>query len=508
MPKPTDPENIPFELVPTITLPTWKGINRQGGAAAIHDYELRHAVNIRPTDDGYRERGGQGKFITSPVGSIEGIFEFGDLGAPHGGPLWPEYGAPYAPNCVPPACTQGPSSGEGVTKFYYGPHGSGWVACPCSGLPGDRSTYAFYDPDKSGSMNAGTFTFPLQSGIGVPGVQGMHHGRLVYFDGALYFITSDAPTGGGGCAHEAGTWLARYQKVTGVTSADPVAILTPSSGHHPADALVLNGELWFTVDEGLYGGAPGGGDSYVWKFGAEGFELMYTTPSAADFPAAAGYLHLMLGTDGTKVYAGLTADKTNNMWMNRVRNVTDGVDITIGVDFSVGIPKGVVGGGAVYTGPHTLGPWVASYGGETYFAGNSKTAGGVIYKIDSLGVVTLERTISLVADPKNCSVTQLFVHGGDLYYVIWGSGIPLELQLGKFNGSVWDDAHVVFPTNAPIPTQMTTFRGDIVLMGTDLVGGAGPRAIKANGGLTSWSQFIPGSGGTCVPANYNQGVEA
>ncbi len=81
--KPTDPDHYPFELAPNLTLGQWKGMNKQGSSSNPKDDEIRLGINIRPSGDGYRERGGQEKIISpSVVGPIEGIFEFTDIGAP------------------------------------------------------------------------------------------------------------------------------------------------------------------------------------------------------------------------------------------------------------------------------------------------------------------------------------------------------------------------------------------------------------------------------------------
>lgn len=81
--KPTDPGHNSFDLRKGVGATTeWRGIRKQGSAALMQPGDLRHGVNIRPCGDGYRERGGQAKFITSPAsGKIDGIFDFGDHGA-------------------------------------------------------------------------------------------------------------------------------------------------------------------------------------------------------------------------------------------------------------------------------------------------------------------------------------------------------------------------------------------------------------------------------------------
>jgi hypothetical protein len=65
------------------------------------------------------------------------------------------------------------------------------------------------------------------------------------------------------------------------------------------------------------------------------------------------------------------------------------------------------------------------------------------------------------------------------------------------------------PNGAPIPGQATTFNGEVLLLGTDLNAGAGPRGIKAtNADLTAWAQWMPGAGGsTCTNSGANWGTE-
>lgn len=78
----TDPGHRPFEYLVGVTLPRWRGVNKQGSSAWPADHELRDGVNIRPTLDGHVSRPGQSKLITSSVGLIEGMYESSDRGAP------------------------------------------------------------------------------------------------------------------------------------------------------------------------------------------------------------------------------------------------------------------------------------------------------------------------------------------------------------------------------------------------------------------------------------------
>ena len=115
MPSPkrgTDPEHHPFEYLVGVTIPRWKGINKQASAASPQEDELRHAINVRPIQDGYISRPGQAKLTASALGSIEGMFEAGDRGAP-------------SPVDLPPPPTPGNlfmsahnSSGETVLLSY------------------------------------------------------------------------------------------------------------------------------------------------------------------------------------------------------------------------------------------------------------------------------------------------------------------------------------------------------------------------------------------------------
>lgn len=86
MPSPkrgTDRDHSPFEFLVGVTLPKWRGVNKEASPAAPEDGQLRDGVNIRPIQDGYVSRSGQEKLTSSAVGSIEGMFEAGDRGAPH-----------------------------------------------------------------------------------------------------------------------------------------------------------------------------------------------------------------------------------------------------------------------------------------------------------------------------------------------------------------------------------------------------------------------------------------
>ncbi len=61
----------------------WGGVNKTRDPAAIGDNQLVEGINIRPTVDGYKERPGLERWTTFPVsGTIEGIHEAGDIGAP------------------------------------------------------------------------------------------------------------------------------------------------------------------------------------------------------------------------------------------------------------------------------------------------------------------------------------------------------------------------------------------------------------------------------------------
>ena len=85
MPNPkrgTDRDHNPFEFLVGVTIPKWRGISKQGSAAAPDEEQLRAGINIRPIQDGYISRPGQSKLTASAVGSIEGMFEAGDRGAP------------------------------------------------------------------------------------------------------------------------------------------------------------------------------------------------------------------------------------------------------------------------------------------------------------------------------------------------------------------------------------------------------------------------------------------
>lgn len=80
----TDPDYHEFILKAGIgNTARWKGVRLQGAAASLRPGEIRRGENIRPTGDGYIERGGQAKFITTPAGAkIDGIWDAGDTGAP------------------------------------------------------------------------------------------------------------------------------------------------------------------------------------------------------------------------------------------------------------------------------------------------------------------------------------------------------------------------------------------------------------------------------------------
>lgn len=81
--KPTDPGFNTFELRAGIgATDKWRGIRLQGASSMLRPGDLRQGQNIRPTKDGYTERGGLSKVITTPAASkIDGIFDFGDVGA-------------------------------------------------------------------------------------------------------------------------------------------------------------------------------------------------------------------------------------------------------------------------------------------------------------------------------------------------------------------------------------------------------------------------------------------
>ena len=82
--KPTDPHFNTFELRAGIgATDKWRGVRFQGSNAMLRPGDLRQGQNIRPSGDGYRERGGLQKILVTPAGAkIDGIFDFSDIGKP------------------------------------------------------------------------------------------------------------------------------------------------------------------------------------------------------------------------------------------------------------------------------------------------------------------------------------------------------------------------------------------------------------------------------------------
>lgn len=78
---PQDPDYNRFEKF----FKLWRGVNKTTDVAAVPDNQVTEAINVRPTIDGYEERGGQTKWTTFPTsGTVEGMHEAGDIGAPSG----------------------------------------------------------------------------------------------------------------------------------------------------------------------------------------------------------------------------------------------------------------------------------------------------------------------------------------------------------------------------------------------------------------------------------------
>jgi hypothetical protein len=485
------------------------------------DYEFKLLQNMRVMPDGLISRPGQAKKFTTNIGSVSGIYEASDVRAP--GVIWPEY-SPPGPPCFPSTCSQGPTSGENPTKFYYGGHTPFTMACPCT--PAARSSLGYFDPVKTGSMNPGSGQFLIRDGIGVPGAQGCSQGRLVAFEGELYWITNTRFEGFAGCGQlgaTAGIYLNKVPKAVGALAVAPVNLLTPVVAAYQNDALPINADIWFSFDDFLYGSFFGAGAPFgninVWTYNSSTGFTHRSRSDSSNYPAGSGYIHGMLaeGVPG-KVYLAYTGDHVNNIYNPSIVELGSGTVYPIDLpafNFNVGSGKGGgIVGGVNYSFPPTLGPWGVQFGSHFYVAGNMPGTGAVIYKIDGSGAVTIARLIGMpapIVDPLRCTVSNIFVHNGALYYVIHGSvfGVGSRMWLGKYNGAVWNDAHFTFPNGAPIPGQATTFNGEVLLLGTDLNAGAGPRGIKAtNADLTAWAQWMPGAGGsTCTNSGANWGTE-
>ena len=429
--KPTDKGHTPFEMVPGLTLPVWKGINKQGSPSNPAIHELRHCENIRSAGDGYMERGGQAKIVTAAVGSIEGIFEFTDVGSP----------APLTSLPIP----------EGLYQF---PGGQNWFS---------------YTPDLA--------TLPVRTTLPTAGIT---------LFAKEFSVIGKLMIGTHYTAINSNLYLYQWDPVAGVTQAFAITVNFPDSstrGRGFFSGAEHQGSFYFSLWDLAEGVFPYAHRLKIYRWdgvAAPVVDQETTVFQQGFYPDVRDkgiYSTWVLFSNGADLFAIMVATQfdyqTNGNQI--LRRVSDGVWA------SMIMPSDLFFGASMFGDePGIALGAVAYYDGATYFCGNDQAAISYFTVPRTLKIMKLVdgasslTTVWSRVNSSSAGFINLFVADGVLYYNYSDSAASVY-RTGSFDGTTWNDNAKDW-TAAPqsisqIPRRVVDFNGELVANGIPVGGG-------------------------------------